>query len=641
MSNWSYIINENNILKESRAILKLLKNNYKNIDTNPKNIIINNYIDFNSFYSTIMLADCVNKSRSSNMSKKIFKNFDFNLKKDFNFYNQIKKNYNDTNNFEEKILLQNMLVDYTKNHITFDNDQKMNVISDYIQKCNEDMYRDLYEYSIVHNINTNFICQNIFGDQDSIFKKKYILLKINFDNYDYIVSSVTNTNNRNQIQNDFFSISNKIMKTFSKTLILKHQFAKKMGFNNYGSYLFNKNNEDFLFAENTLKYVIENLSTTLNTILEHICHDLKIERVSEADISFWISNKKKDINFSLNEILGFVIKMLKKYFCINMILMNNNEVWHESVKTFHIYDNDNKLIGYLFLDLLYRNNKVLRPTTLILNDYLEFNNLKKLPCIALLAGYKSYDEKKLSLNDTLFFFKQFGYIVHHVSHRSKVGLNNVDREFYNFMPNFMENIFWNKSSLKLLISDQVMINNITTIHKIEKTVELYFSSIDGLFDLLIHTSEHFVNIYKDMAKDEDNLHIHMNKLYFNLYDNLTCKIKQNFYYENSHINPKILYKIINGDSCINYSTVLNNIITYNLHNLLNKQSDFINFRKNVLEKSDDYFKNLIYKFCDQNSFDVFNVHNFMEYYNDINMKPKITVNIQPKIIREKIKKTDI
>lgn len=653
-NNWSYILNDNNLLKESHIILKILRNNLKiilntklNDEENCKKIlklIIKNYNDFNSFYSIVQLSGCINKSLCISSSKNLLRKYDDNLKKSTRFYALLKNIYNYKHlKTEEKIFIENLINVYIKNHISLSDDHKINLISNYINKLNNELYNDINNYSILFDIESKFITHNTLSKQNVSPNTQNLTFKINFNNYDYINSIITNADKRNDLQNTFFSMSNTIMKNFTKILILKHQFAKKNSYNHYGSYILNKDNEEFSFVENILKHNINNMSSILLDLFKYISNDMNIKKISEADIRYWFYNKKNKMFFSVNELLELLKLIIKKYFGLNFIEKKNTDIWHESVKTLYVYNERNDLIGYLFLDLLFRNKKIKCPNVIILNDYYQEEQNIKLPCIALLAGYQSVEEKNLTINDSLYFFKQFGFIIHHLSHKSKFGLHNINFEFYNFMPYLMENIFWDSKTLEYLCNDSDLINDVVNIYKMEKIYELFFSSVNGLFDLLIHTSEHFVDICKELAKDENNLHVHMNKLYFNLYDTLMEKYKDHYNYNKNSVNPSLIHKIINGDACVLYNNILNNIISFNLFKYITIHNKGIEFRKLVMEKSNDYFKNLLNKFSEQYSFNIFDSESFMQNFKNLDSvmdqdKQNYRIKVNTRIIKEKINK---
>lgn len=638
---WIYITNHENLIKETNIILQIFKNNEKIIlNTNLDNLsnyrkifdlVVKNHIEYNNFFSINQICHSFNKSTYTKKSIRMLEKYFDNLKCNYNYFNKLKVLYNLSINQEEKIFIYQILDIYNRDFIVSNkNDQKLNLIQNYIHKLNNELFNYFNNYFIIYDIQSEYI--------PKISKLNYqnLSFKINFNNYDYINSLIINSNLRNELQNTFFSITNTIMTNFTKMLILKHQFAKKNNFNHYGNYLTGKSNEDFVFIEKILKNNINYLNDELYNIFIQITKDLKISKVSEADIKFWLSNKKNGLFVSVNQLLDLLKILVKKYFGLILIDNNNIQVWDNSVKTLCIYDDNNTLLGYLFLDLLYKKNKIQCPKVVIINDYYNYEQIK-LPCIALIAGYNSLDEKILNLNDSLYLFKQFGFIIHHSSHKCKFGLNNIDTDLYNFMPCLMENIFWNTESLSYICDNNDLIDYLINIYKVEKIYYLFFSSINGLFDLLIHTSEPFVNICKELAKDENNLHIHINKLYFNLYDTLVSKFKICFSYNRNFINPNLIYKIINGDACILYNVIISNIMSFNLFNNLNK-NNIVKFRKTVLENPNDYFKNLLYQFSTQFSFDLFEIDKFIEYLKDNSFSK---INTKQRIVKERINKISI
>ena len=662
--NWKYIFNIDNLINESKIFLTNSQNNYdeiintKIINNNTAENIINllaiNIIDFDSFYSIVELYNLVKKSKKFIIVKKLFDQHNNYIKNNYKLYDQLiilKKIYSGSH--EKKSFINNFIHRYFKNgSLDLSVNNNTMKINNYITKLQNQLENDKNSFTLHFNVDPNNIHKNMLMRE--IPSDKFIQFDINHFNYNYISSLLINSIDRNKLENLYYDNSNYVMKKFAKILILQHEFAKKNGSSNYGEFIYNKNTNDYQFIINVLKNIIDNLSPNIINLFKLITNNLQQSFISQIDVNYWFFHKKNIIKFSPNSVIQLFINVVKNIFGLNINISSNvNDLWHNSIIQLNVFDEKFILLGNIYLDLVYRKNKITCPHTVILDTYNELSST--LPSISIIAGYTSLSEKILSINDALYLFKQFGQIIHYVCHKSKFGILNVsnaDHEFCNLMTYLMEYIFWNKNNLEILCKENLpsketnltftnnIIDELIYINNLEKIHSLFFSSIDSLFDLLIHSSNSFVDICKDLIKDENNLHLHINKLYFNLYDNIVDKFKSYFKYNQNGVNPLLLNKIIDGNICTIYNNVFNNITAFNLFNLIAEKNNGIIFRKNVLENNNHCFKNLLNNFftSENSQYNIFNLSLFLNNFNKNTDYFNLLYNTKSKIntIRSKI-----
>ncbi len=647
MKDWKYVLNINNLVRESKILLEYLNTNYNLIlkanllesgtARNVLDIIIKNNYEFNSFYSIIQLYELINKSKKIIDIKKLFDLYIENMNSETfqNILINIINICNTTN--EEKLFINNLQNNYFKHKLLNKNDEKNIKILNYINTLNYKLNNEILSHKIQYNIDSTKLDDNFFKIYDC--KNKNICLEINHNNYNYISSQIKDSQDRNKLEYLYYHSNNNILKNFSKILILRHQIAKKANYNNFGEFITNKKKSDFDFIADVLRNIIDNFSPKLQNIFDYISKDLNLDQISQADINFWFTSKKKNILFSPMDIIQLFINIAKKIFGLRVSIIEDTKTWDKTVITLSIHNESNKLYGHVYLDLLYRNNKITCPRVLVLNDHCKYQNNIIPSLLTIVAGYKSVTEKILSLNDAVYLFKQFGYIIQHSSHISNCGFYNMDYDFTNVISDLMEYFFWQKNVL-IHFCGKEKIDELIFINKMEKIYSLYFSTIDALFDLLIHTSDFFVNLCKDLAKDELNLHRHMNKLYFDLYDKIMNRF-QSFKYNKEISNPNIINKLIDEGAANVYNIVFNDIVAYNLFKLLSENNNGVKFRKFVLENPNDYFKNLINNFFsdEKSEYDMFNIDVFIKYLLDETIINNI--NSKQHKIKEKISKITI
>lgn len=639
--NWRYILNIKNIKTESISIFSLLfdnintiiqtKINNRKIASYICNMISKNNIEYNSILSIIELYIILNNTIVDDYKilNKLIRNYNKKiLSRDY-----IKQLYklSEILDGEQKIFIDNIIkINYT-NKISHTDDTKQNIIVEYISKLNYNLITKMSKCYFVLYLENNMIQESNTNINTT---------KINYNNYYKINNILLKQKDRYKLCTEYNKFTSIFLSDFTKLLILRHQYAKLSNYDHYGHYILNKSNNQFDSIEIILKNIINRLNEDIMYMMKLISNELELKKITHNDICYWIYNQilNNNNNYNVTNIIHMFIKYSKKYFDITITKINNNNIWNDTSLSFSVHRKE-LLIGYLFIDL--KSNNIQKHNIIVLNDYHHFhvdNELySKIPHIVLIINHSSYSKKELNSNEAVNLFKEFGYIVHHFLHKSKYGLNNVDFEFHNFMPYLMEQIFWHN-------------NKQTKYDKLYKLYNVYKLCIDSLFDILIHTSEPFIDMCKDLAKDEDNLDYHMNKLYFKLYDKIVDNFSDYFIYQNNNIDFDLIQKLINGDSCIIYTNILNDIISYNIYNIIDENNKNKDKLINALISSNDMFKNIIINsFGDNNLMCIDNyINNIKNYdkktqesYEDLEIISSESPNIGDIKIKNKMIKLDL
>lgn len=479
-------------------------------------------------------------------------------------------------------------------------DQKIKQLENIVSSLHNILRTDINKFSFVYRLHKDVINKIIIPKSYSLMENgNMINLNISIDNYNYINSMIYGQTYRKELQDKFYRINKNIMRNFAKSLILQHHVSKKYGYSSYGQYKLANSNTDLKYVELTLKNIIDNLVPLMKNYLDIIKRDMNVEYVLESDINYWFSNKKKIILLSPNNIINYVAYIVNLLFGLKFSEISNNMC--------EIYDSrTGEELGTIYIDILCCDNKNKFP---VIHSVGGCSGEKSK--FVLTAGYTSISENILSLEDSVYLFKQFGILIYQILQK-RMYIDNIDIEHYNFMGYFMEHIFWDRKYLSNLIKDGFLLSFITEIHKMELIKNMFFNSIDSLFDLLIHNSNHFVDVCRDLAKDEKNLHTHINKLYFNLFDSLMSPLKNIFTYDKSYFNPNILLKIIGGDACIIYSSVFNTFVSYNILQTINSgntkaKMDFVE----ILSSINLSFGKLLDLYSKQQNVDQYNFDTFL------------------------------
>lgn len=572
---------------------------YRMVNIKFKNICQNNVHDIYDIYDMynmlinliykIELIDMEIKSKETAQYKKKILSLKNNVFKDHNFIQIIQIAYKKTPN----IFLTSIINNFAHKISV---DQKTLKLEHIISSLYEILKSDINKFSFIYQVHYDTINKVIIPESYSLVDNDNMVnLNINMDNYSYINSMIYSQKSRHELQVNYYKINDNIMRNFTKLVILRHHLSKKYGYSSYGKYILDGSNTDLKYVELTLKNIIDKLIPNMKIYLDIILKDMSVQNLSESDINYWFFNKKKMLLFSPEKIIKYSIYVLKTYFKI--IFTKTGDT------TYDVHNANNTKIGTVYIDLNSTSGGPKYPIVYPLDK-------NQTVCqFILIAGYNSMDRNILSLDDSVYLFQQFGLIVHHLL-QGKPHIYNVNMENYNFMNYFMEHIFWNKKILSYIVKDNYLLSYITEIHKMEIIKNMFFNSIDALFDILIHNSNYFVDVCRELAKDEKNLHTHINKLYFNLFDSLIYPLKNIFTYDKIHFNPNILMKVINGDACIMYSSVFNIFISYNIFQSLD-DNNLWNIFIDTLETSDTYLDKLINTFCRHNNIDQYDFGKFL------------------------------
>ena len=127
------------------------------------------------------------------------------------------------------------------------------------------------------------------------------------------------------------------------------------------------------------------------------------------------------------------------------------QVWHESVKCYHVYDSDSdKLLGQFYLDLYKRANKGNVAQVSQIFNYQDLDDNFVKPVAHMQLSIKP-DEKTITFDMVKTFFHEFGHIMHHVCSKPKYDrLSEVEQDFVELPSQMLENWVWDKQILKKL-----------------------------------------------------------------------------------------------------------------------------------------------------------------------------------------------
>lgn len=175
------------------------------------------------------------------------------------------------------------------------------------------------------------------------------------------------------------------------------------------------------------------------------------ERLKETKFNIKEENLKE--YFSLENVLNELFRLSDKLFNIKIIQETCVETWHEDVRFYDVFENDN-LIARFYLDPYVREENKLSGAWM--DSCVDKNNAlnKNIPVAYLVCNGTPPSNDKPSLmtfNDVETLFHEFGHGLQHmltkVEYGYLSGINNIEWDAVELPSQFMENWCYNRTTL--------------------------------------------------------------------------------------------------------------------------------------------------------------------------------------------------
>ena len=327
-----------------------------------------------------------------------------------------------------------------------------------------------------------------------------------------------------------------------KSLGLRRKKAQLLGYNCYS---------DYVLGYNRMARSSDEVNEFLQTLTE------KMIPISQKDVSKLKEYSKKDVLESWNlgyysnlykkEMLQYDQKKVQEYFPLEKLLPNllgtfeeifhlhieeveleAEKTWHESVKCYGVYDNQNNkkghLIGHFYIDLYPRDGKYGHAAAFTLKKaYIPYSedmcNERSTPISAMVCNFTRPTKDKPSLltfGEVETFFHELGHIFHQLLSKNKFAMFSgtaVERDFVECPSQALENWCYEKDFLKRISSHYITNESIPDeiIEKIKENKYLF----NGLhyirqltlaqYDMKLHSNDENVDVEEDYNKLQDKL----------------------------------------------------------------------------------------------------------------------------------------
>lgn len=327
-----------------------------------------------------------------------------------------------------------------------------------------------------------------------------------------------------------------------KSLSIRRKKAQLLGYNCYS---------DYVLGYNRMARSSDEVNEFLQTLTE------KMIPISQKDVSKLKEYSKKDVLESWNlgyysnlykkEMLQYDQKKVQEYFPLEKLLPNllgtfeeifhlhieeveleAEKTWHESVKCYGVYDNQNnengQLIGHFYIDLYPRDGKYGHAAAFTLKQaYIPYSedmcNERSTPISAMVCNFTRPTKDKPSLltfGEVETFFHELGHIFHQLLSKNKFAMFSgtaVERDFVECPSQALENWCYEKDFLKRISSHYITNESIPDeiIEKIKENKYLF----NGLhyirqltlaqYDMKLHSNDENVDVEEDYNKLQDKL----------------------------------------------------------------------------------------------------------------------------------------
>lgn len=301
-------------------------------------------------------------------------------------------------------------------------------------------------------------------------------------------------------------------------LQLREERSKLLGFDNYAEYsLVPKMAEsvqqvlDFLvdladkskkFAENDLESLKQFAKTKLN--LENL-HAWDVGYIAEKlqQEKYAISDELLRPYFPEDKVFAGMFEVINKIYGMQVKEIKKFESWHEQVRFFEIYDEENNLRGKFYADLYARPQK---RGGAWMDDcrgrYIKPNGEINIPVAYLTCNFTQAVNGQPALlthDEVITLFHEFGHGLHHmltqIDYVNASGINGVAWDAVELPSQFMENFCWQRESVNLFASHyetgevlpEDLFNKMLAAKNFQSGAAMLRQLEFSLFDFILHS----------------------------------------------------------------------------------------------------------------------------------------------------------
>lgn len=606
------LIKINNLISESdKMVERLLQDNILKNEDKIKLLIEDTFI-FDTYYGIINLKLLVAESNDEianlSIAETKLKNYNIKFNKNKELLELIIVLIKETENNYDKIFLAKMGQSFEKFGTRFDNVDKISNILIQLEQTENAIFTNI-EKPVQMKIDRKRIDARSESIMSSVYNDMDNNVKITKKIYYYLLKKISDKNIRTELEDKFIKKFIQILPLAGKLLVLRNAYSKNLGYDNFYDMISGKSNEE---TENIQQLIIDlnsKIDDKFTLILNNIRNINGINnnnKIDFNDIIYLLNKIDLDIKLKPIDIMQIVMFTIQKKFNLEFKYSQIDGL-NKYSNCIEIYDSTKKLRGYLHIDLLQRNTKKINQITVIkLNNQYKEN----LPNVYLLGCYSDLEKNNCNISDMVAMFKEFGNVLMNIFAITPNGINELDVEMYNFIPDFMEFFAYDDFVLSVMCSKifddkvniQKKIKNIKIQRNYEIIINLKIKCLNILFDNVIHSSNELINDIKKSELEEIKIKLLnlYNKIYSDVFDKQKNILKQN----HNYINPQIIYNLIDGNHGLLFGSILSYILAFNCQHML-KNTNTNNFIIELLENKDFSYKKTILNFVSNSNTDYY------------------------------------
>jgi hypothetical protein len=514
---------------------------------------------------------------------KILTDYNIEFNTDIKLLNAIIILYKNTVNSDSKFFILKLIKSMEKYGTCNDSHQKILQIFNYNEET-EELINSILNKPTQIKIDRKNIDAKSESIMTEVYPDKKNMIYIDKARYYYLIKKISDNKIRNYIENEYMHRYHKVFDALNKLILSRKLYSKLLGYNSFYEFVSNKNEQETENIKILLKDLNDNIDIKLEDSLKEIKELLMIDKLKLSDIIHALDKLYPNIKFKPIDCIQLVINVIQSKLKIKF-KQSTTPTPIPYANLIEIYNSNNVIKGYLFLDLLNNENKkITHPITIKLSP--QYGN--NLPVLYMLAPYTNLGESICNISDIINIFREFGLVIQQIFASTPLGQSENEIETLNFLPDLMEFLLFNKQFLEIIIPDKNIIKKILHVRQFEFLINLKLKCISVLFDNVIHSSNEFIQILK--KTNDTNI---LDDLYRKIYLDLFSKFSSYLDLEKINISPNIIFNMINGQQGLIFGNLISSILAFNASTFIIENRNLDLFYEFLHNTNYSYKKNLI------------------------------------------------
>lgn len=444
----------------------------------------------------------------------------------FNQYTTSETKSNTKLTSEQQKYLDKCLLEFKRNGLNL-SDEKINKIKE-LNKLKENLAIDFENNLNNYNPKTEFSLDELKGVPEDVLKQfttiqkeneTYYSLGASYPNYFPIMENCSVEETRKKMTIVFHGAcidkNLDILQNISK---IRKEIANLQGYDTYADFILevrmakNKKNV-FDFYENLLNILKNPWQKEYQQMLQMKRDENNDQKINKLEIwDPWYYSRKmiqRDCDLNMNDLRKYfpaetvtkgILEIYQKLLSMRFEEEKTDNVWHESVKYYKVYDKESKnLMGSFYLDLFPRQYKYTHACCTNTLNYCKLSNGEiQLPQALLLCNFST--DGLLEFKEVEVFLHEFGHCMHVICAKSDIvklsDFDYVETDFVEAPSQMLENWCYEDEPLQMMschvetkesISKEI-VNKINKMSKIGKAFWTMRQINVGLMDMYLYTT---------------------------------------------------------------------------------------------------------------------------------------------------------